>query len=103
MNNDDTHACAICMEQYRVGEWVALSALGHCQMHAYHYDCLLKWVALGKEECPMCKETFWSDAKGSMEGKDIGLESGRKREGVDLKVLSQRQFCETHGLTIYQA
>ena len=68
MNNDDTHACAICMEQYRVGECVALSALGHCQMHAYHYDCLLEWVALGKEECPMCKETFWSAAKGSMEG-----------------------------------
>ena len=94
---NETFECAICMEQYKVGDWVAMSALGHCQRHVFHYDCLLEWAALQKEDCPVCKQTFWSADTQQARACNNGENTN------SIEVLSRSQFCETHGLTTFDS
>ena len=49
--------CSICCEDYRKGDGIAWSRNEECH-HAYHVDCILEWLMLGNDDCPMCREQY---------------------------------------------
>lgn len=53
--------CAICINDYQVGDVLVRSAAGkgeeYCT-HLYHYDCMLVWLEKGKKRCPICRHWF---------------------------------------------
>jgi len=53
---DDTHTCAICVDQYKEGDEVAWSMNKDC-CHAYHGDCIVQWL-MDNDDCPMCRSKY---------------------------------------------
>ena len=56
--------CAICLLQYRPGNYVMWSSNGECR-HVFHRDCILTWLlrkddALCRYQCPCCRGEFVS-------------------------------------------
>jgi hypothetical protein len=53
--------CAICLENYQVGEVIAWSSKKSCP-HAFHRECVTKYLANVQEEnyapCPSCRQNF---------------------------------------------
>ncbi|KAJ1963908.1 hypothetical protein GGI12_001757 [Dipsacomyces acuminosporus] len=50
----DTSCCAVCLEEYAVGETVRVLPCGHI----FHDHCITKWLLRPKtkhHDCPMCK------------------------------------------------
>jgi hypothetical protein len=52
----DAH-CAICVSEYEDGEKVVWSSCLECR-HAFHYECMMPWLAKGKKRCPICRHWF---------------------------------------------
>ncbi|XP_075207768.1 RING finger protein 122-like [Anomaloglossus baeobatrachus] len=45
--------CAVCLDEFRLGE-----ELGLCPCaHAFHTKCLMKWLEV-RNSCPMCNKTI---------------------------------------------
>jgi hypothetical protein len=53
--------CAICLDEYEVGDKVVWSEL-QCA-HAFHEECLMQWLSKGKKRCPVCRHWFVPGAK----------------------------------------
>jgi len=51
-----SNECAICMEEYDLGDVVIHSQ--RCS-HAFHQDCILDWFSRENADCPSCRATFW--------------------------------------------
>lgn len=50
--------CGICLDDYRVGEYIAHSHNEDC-IHCYHKDCILEWLVRTKyKSCPICRREF---------------------------------------------
>jgi Ring finger domain len=49
--------CSICLLDYRPGDCIVWSAVPGCR-HVYHVDCMLLWMATGKNRCPVCRNHF---------------------------------------------
>lgn len=47
-------SCSVCLSDFKEGELLRL--LPHCG-HFYHHDCLLPWLTLRKNVCPLCNVT----------------------------------------------
>lgn len=52
--------CAICLEQYKVGDqitYVACQSTDHTKDHLFHHACISQWVLTcrGKRTCPECR------------------------------------------------
>lgn len=45
------------MLDYRVDDEVVWSTVEGCP-HAYHFECILTWLARGKKRCPICRQWF---------------------------------------------
>lgn len=71
--------CQICMEEFKVGERVALSM--NCD-HVYHFECIRRWL-LKKEDCPYCRQSM------------LTMESSTKKKHV---IESTSFYCIKHGL-----
>ena len=50
-------SCSICLLDYEVGDRVVFSTRSVCR-HAFHEDCILKWLENGKKRCPICRNFF---------------------------------------------
>lgn len=71
--------CQICMEEFKVGERVALSM--NCD-HVYHFECIRRWL-LKKEDCPYCRQSM------------LTKESSTNKKHVDESI---SLYCIQHGL-----
>lgn len=49
--------CALCLEEYGVGEEVVWSSCRECP-HAFHKECFMQWLSKGKKRCPICRHWF---------------------------------------------
>eukprot|EP00586_Coscinodiscus_wailesii_P012329 CAMPEP_0172506604 /NCGR_PEP_ID=MMETSP1066-20121228/196517_1 /TAXON_ID=671091 /ORGANISM="Coscinodiscus wailesii, Strain CCMP2513" /LENGTH=265 /DNA_ID=CAMNT_0013283695 /DNA_START=280 /DNA_END=1077 /DNA_ORIENTATION=+ len=49
--------CAVCLDDYEVGDTVVRSTNSDCY-HVYHNDCILTWLSKGKKRCPCCRQSF---------------------------------------------
>ena len=92
----DENICSICIEPFHVGEQVTWSKMGNCR-HFFHYECILPWAVLGHEECPVCREKFWTKGMDPCfyfyyyftEG------SGSSTTATEMR---RSRFCVEHGL-----
>merc|ERR1712130_1018693 len=48
--NEDGPSCAICMQQYKVGDELRILPCGH----EFHCECVDKWLPM-KKICPLCR------------------------------------------------
>jgi hypothetical protein len=53
--------CALCIEEYQVGDQVVWSDLD-CP-HAFHKECIMQWLSKGKKRCPICRIWFVPGAR----------------------------------------
>lgn len=49
--------CALCLDDYCVGEVVVWSSCPDCK-HAFHKECFMQWASKGKKRCPVCRHWF---------------------------------------------
>ena len=49
--------CSICISEYEAGDEVVWSTRRSCP-HAFHADCMLRWLSKGKKRCPTCRHFF---------------------------------------------
>jgi hypothetical protein len=54
--DDDTKACAICLEEYVDGDAVCRSYNSRCK-HFFHRKCIIDWL-LSDETCPCCRQKY---------------------------------------------
>eukprot|EP00537_Pseudo-nitzschia_pungens_P007140 CAMPEP_0172362200 /NCGR_PEP_ID=MMETSP1060-20121228/5863_1 /TAXON_ID=37318 /ORGANISM="Pseudo-nitzschia pungens, Strain cf. cingulata" /LENGTH=411 /DNA_ID=CAMNT_0013084649 /DNA_START=70 /DNA_END=1305 /DNA_ORIENTATION=- len=99
--------CALCIEEYDVGDDVVWSDL-QCS-HAFHKECLMQWLSKGKKRCPVCRHWFvpgtkiddqkiahgeaWKRALAEMERRENG-----EKEGEELQAKQERQGQATDKL-----
>jgi len=50
--------CALCIDEYEVGDTIVWSHDTTKCSHVYHKDCLLEWLTKGKKHCPVCRSWF---------------------------------------------
>ena len=54
-------SCAICLDNYEIGEAVAWSSNPKCS-HAFHSECLLDWFSTRRRKqyfCPCCRQNYF--------------------------------------------
>jgi len=51
MNHSNIKQCSCCLENIYQND----SSITKCA-HKFHTSCLVKWVATGKNTCPLCRE-----------------------------------------------
>ena len=52
---EDSSACVICLEHFRVGDAVTWSKEMKC-LHVFHHDCIMQWLENPKhDDCPSCR------------------------------------------------
>jgi E3 ubiquitin-protein ligase RNF13 len=61
-------SCAICFDDFQVGEKVKLLPCGH----AFHGDCIDPWIDDHSDLCPMCKQNFVELAEAQDSGRRCG-------------------------------
>ena len=49
--------CCICQEDYCDGDEIAWPTNENCQ-HVYHLNCIMKWLMLDHDECPVCRANY---------------------------------------------
>lgn len=58
--------CAICIEDFSVGDFI-VGSINHRECpHVYHFDCILSWFSksttgCGHYYCPVCRQLFMMD------------------------------------------
>ncbi|KAJ0974458.1 hypothetical protein J5N97_016423 [Dioscorea zingiberensis] len=52
---EEEHTCAVCLGSLEESDEVR--ELGNCK-HAFHKECIDKWVDLGHLSCPLCRSQF---------------------------------------------
>jgi len=54
--------CAICLDEYKVGDTIAYSKNPNCH-HEFHKYCILELLEMGKErkqgDCPICRNSYY--------------------------------------------
>ena len=50
----DENECIICMSSYT--EKDVVTCLKCNDQHFFHHECILNWIKMGKNQCPMCRE-----------------------------------------------
>ena len=50
-------SCSVCLLDYEEGDRVVFSTRTVCP-HAFHEDCIMKWLEKGKKRCPICRDFF---------------------------------------------
>jgi hypothetical protein len=50
-------SCAMCLADYEVGDAIVWSSEPECN-HAFHQECVLQWLSMGKKRCPVCRHWF---------------------------------------------
>ena len=53
MNHSNIKQCSCCLENIYQND----SSITKCA-HKFHTSCLVKWVATGKNTCPLCRKLF---------------------------------------------
>ena len=51
----DIGECAICQEDFKVGECFVPLPCNKSHPHKFHRECIQQWFELGKDTCPMCR------------------------------------------------
>ena len=54
-------SCSICVEDFVKGDILACSYNKECA-HVFHHKCLVPWLMMDHDECPMCRSIFLSFA-----------------------------------------
>jgi hypothetical protein len=54
--DDDTKACAICLEEYLQGDAVCRSYNRRCK-HLFHRKCVIDWL-MSDDTCPCCRQKY---------------------------------------------
>jgi hypothetical protein len=60
--------CAICLEEYEVGDEVSSSRNPQC-LHVFHKDCVAEWL-MKQTKCPVCRRKFVGSDYG-YRGRDL--------------------------------
>ena len=66
-----TTECCVCLSRIRAGE--ATRRLQPCR-HAFHRDCVDRWLTLCKRTCPLCRVHVVTDGKRPVAAKHVGGE-----------------------------
>lgn len=55
-DDEDSTACVICLEPFRVGDTVSWSQGNNECLHVFHHECILQWLENPKhDDCPSCR------------------------------------------------
>ena len=58
-DDEDSAACVICLEPFRVGDTVSWSQGNNECLHVFHHECILQWLENPKhDDCPSCRYTI---------------------------------------------
>jgi hypothetical protein len=98
---DEEITCPICLEPLKLGEEVAWSKLRKCH-HAYHYECITKWLFEGNMHCPVCRGQYWKRNNRKCRGDNACTNLIYRKDSDSSDIMNARryQFCEIHGLTL---
>ncbi|XP_047331811.1 uncharacterized protein LOC124935422 [Impatiens glandulifera] len=55
-DREEKDMCAICLENYNVGD--EINSMHHCP-HQFHYGCIKNWMKINNS-CPLCREPILS-------------------------------------------
>jgi len=56
VDNEDEHACVICLDSFQVGDVVSWSRFSEDCHHVYHADCIQPWLDRKRQDdCPSCR------------------------------------------------
>lgn len=53
---DDSHECVICFNEFVEDQQVC--QLKCSRKHIFHFDCLQQWVKMGRNTCPVCRQSI---------------------------------------------
>jgi hypothetical protein len=56
---ESTDCCAICLQDYSIGDQICWSKNRLCQHH-FHHDCLVPWL-LKHNHCPCCRLDYLAE------------------------------------------
>jgi hypothetical protein len=57
--DQDEHACVICLEPFQVGDVVSWSRFSESCHHVFHTDCIQPWLEDKRhDDCPSCRSTL---------------------------------------------
>jgi len=98
---DEEITCPICLEPLKLGEEVAWSKLKKCH-HAYHYECITKWLFEGNMHCPVCRDRYWNRNYRNCDRGNACTNLIYRKDSDSSDIMNARryQFCEIHGLTL---
>jgi len=104
-NDPNAQTCAICLDNFKVGESVSWSRhLIDCK-HVFHHACIAAWLSGRNDDCPCCRRNYFAPRKESAmdcfgaSGNNSGNDTEAKEINV-MKTLSDAQFCVEHGLCL---
>ena len=60
----DTDICAICLNDYEIGDEICWSQNDLCN-HAFHKECMMEWL-LRHKECPCCRNIYIPQDESSL-------------------------------------
>ena len=76
--NDEAACCAICLEEFELGEKVRVLPCGH----KFHEDCLIPWLTERHASCPLCKMDVLQHVK-EIEAKQNGGSENANNKHVE--------------------
>ena len=57
IHSSSIQLCAICLEEYQIGDEIAYSRNTKCH-HAFHKNCVLELLEQGHDDCPICRNSY---------------------------------------------
>lgn len=56
------NCCHICLDDFKPGDVIGSSKNSNCP-HMFHEECIIKWLIIPHNECPVCKSHFLVKSK----------------------------------------